>query len=86
MDTTGFVVKVFYDCTSDERKLYATFKFDTLEGIYRMQRWGDLAAKITERRLTVEEFDEACILFPKYWPKRSNPEFTCRWRGRECGE
>jgi hypothetical protein len=91
MDTTGFVVKVFYDCTTTERKLYATFKFDKLEGIFRMQRYGDLPTDNAPsperyRRLTCEEFDEACILKSKYWPKRSNCEFECRWRGKECGE
>jgi hypothetical protein len=92
MDTTDFVAKVFYDCTTAERKLYATFKFDKLEGIFRMQRYGDLPtdnapnSDDSYRRLTVEEFDEACILTSKYWPKRTNSSFDCRWRGKECGE
>jgi hypothetical protein len=92
IDTIGFVAKVFYDCTTAERKLYATFKFDKLEGIFRMQRYGDLPTDNAPnsddryRRLTVEEFDEACILKSKYWPKRTNSEFQSRWRGKECGE
>jgi hypothetical protein len=92
MDTTGFVAKVFYDRTTAERKLYATFKFDKLEGIFRMQRYGDLPTDNPSnpddryRRLTTEEFDEACILTSEYWPKRDNAEFESRWRGKECGE
>lgn len=88
VDTTGFEVKVFYDCRdAEERKLYATFKFDKLEGIIRMRRYGDLPTdKGERRRLTAEEFDEACILRGKYWAKRDNPEFSCRWRGKECSQ
>jgi hypothetical protein len=88
VDTTGFVVKVFYDCRdADERKLYATFKFDKLEGIIRMRRWGDLPFEPDQiRRLTPEEFDEACTLPSKYWAARNKCEFECRWRGKECGQ
>lgn len=61
MDTTGFEVKVFYDCRDAvERKLYATFKFDKVEGMIRMRRrYGDIPGH-DSRRLTPEEFDEIC--------------------------
>lgn len=87
MDTTGFEVKIFYDCRdATERKLYATFKFDKVEGIIRMRRtYGDIPGD-DRRRLTPEEFDEICILNEKHWPARDNPDYRIRWRGKECGK
>jgi hypothetical protein len=84
VDTTGFEVKVFYDCREEDRKLYATFKFDRLEGIVRLRR--DVDFEIESRRMTAEEFDEACTLPSKAWPARGKCEYSTRWRGKECSE
>ena len=84
VDTTGFEVKVFYDCRGEERYLYATFKFDKLEGIIRLRRCLDYELETT--RLSAAVFDEACPLPPKYWPSRGRCEYSSRWRGKECGE
>ncbi|KAE9363926.1 hypothetical protein N431DRAFT_355698 [Stipitochalara longipes BDJ] len=84
VDTTGFEVKVFYDCSGEERNLYATFKFDKLEGIIRPRR--HLNYEDETRRLTAAEYDEACNLPSKDWPSRGCCEYSSRWRGKECGE
>jgi hypothetical protein len=83
VDTTGFEVKVFYDCREENRKLYATFKFDKLEGIVRLRR--DVDFEMEKRRMTAEEFDEACDLPSKSWPSRGRCEYSTRLRGKECG-
>jgi hypothetical protein len=84
VDTSGFEVRVFYDCSGEERKLYATFKFDKLEGIIRLRK--NLELDLERSRLTAEAYDGACGLPSKDWPSRGRCEYSSRWRGKECGE
>jgi hypothetical protein len=84
VDTSGFDIKVLYDCSGEERKLYATFKFDKLKGIIRLRK--NLEWDLERSRLTAEAYDEACGLPSKDWPSRGRCEYSSRWRGKECGE
>lgn len=84
VDTTGFEVKVFYDCREEDRRIWVTFKFDKLEGIIRLRKNLEWSIE-TGRRLTAEEFDEACALPPKEWTSHRHIEYSSRWRGKECG-
>jgi len=70
---------VFYDCSREERKLYAShIQVRQAGGIIRLRK--NLEWDLERSRLTAEAYGDACGLPSKDWPSRGRCEYSSRWR------
>ena len=84
IDTSAFILKVFYYSLSNSRQLYAEFEFDKLKGIMRLCP-REQVEKVGREKFGLSEFEKACRLEATSEPGPTNAKWIMRWRGQDGG-
>ena len=87
IDTDGFSLKVLHCMQTVPNRLYASFKFDKLEGLMQMGPANLMSRDFTKRKyIKNPDFGNICNLAPNTAPGPGHEAWCMRWRGTYGGK